>query len=200
MALYGYLISVLLFLISLFYDQKLVLMVTNARLSFLDPIMAWVTNPLTFITIFILMASLFLWRDKKKDWIPVLGLSLVLTFFIVSVIKFLIGRVRPFEALSLRLIEGVSYCFQAWNMSFPSFHTAAVFALVPILDKEFPKLKLFWIFAAVLIALSRVYVGVHYVSDLIAGGFIGILVGNFMVYMEEKYGFFKYEKKKKRKK
>ena len=64
-----------------------------------------------------------------------------------------------------------------------------VFCAIPILDKEFPKLKYFWIAFAVLVAFSRIYFGLHFLSDVIAGGLIGYLIGIFIVNLEKEKKF-----------
>jgi len=51
------------------------------------------------------------------------------------------------------------------------------FAALPIIDKEFPKIYLFWVIFALLIVFSRIYFGYHFVSDVIAGALIGYFSG-----------------------
>ena len=126
-----------------------------------------------------------------REWILPLWLSIIATSVVTVVIKVMISRPRPFESLTFPLIPGAHYTFGAWNTAFPSLHTAAVFSLVPILDKEFPKIKWFWIILAVLVSLSRVYMGVHYLSDVIAGAFIGIIISNRIIKIGKKYKLFK---------
>jgi len=63
------------------------------------------------------------------------------------------------------------------------------FCALPILSKEFPKLKYAWIAFAGLVAFSRVYFGVHFLSDVIAGSLIGFLVGTIIVRGEKEYKF-----------
>ena len=60
---------------------------------------------------------------------------------------------------------------------------------IPILSKGFPKLKNIWVIFAVLIALSRVYLGVHFMSDILVGGLIGYLLGVFVIKYENKTKF-----------
>ena len=64
-----------------------------------------------------------------------------------------------------------------------------------ILDKEFPKMKWIWLTIAVVVALSRLYIGVHYLSDVIAGGILGYFVGLVIIAAEERFKPFMIVKK-----
>ncbi|MDP2908311.1 MAG: phosphatase PAP2 family protein [Nanoarchaeota archaeon] len=175
-------------LLSFFYDKQMTLLIAENRISMLNGFAIWLTSPLTIITVFLLMTTLFLWEERKRKWIIPLWASIIATGALTVLIKFFTHRARPFEELTTPLIQGIDYTFSFWNTSFPSMHTAAAFSLVPILDKEFPKLKWFWITMAILISFSRVYVGVHYVSDTLAGCMIGLLIGYGIIQIEKKYG------------
>lgn len=89
-------------------------------------------------------------------------------------LKNLIGRVRPYEVVDgLRCIVSLPH-----DSSFPSGHTGASFssavALFPHLPRRYGVLCLV---LASLIAFSRLYVGVHYPTDVLAGLITGITIG-----------------------
>lgn len=89
-------------------------------------------------------------------------------------LKNLIRRVRPYEVISglTALIE------KQHDFSFPSGHTASSFAVAIILYQELPKkYGCIAIVLAILIAFSRLYLGVHYPSDVIAGAISGSCIG-----------------------
>lgn len=79
--------------------------------------------------------------------------------------------------------------FDIWNYSFPSFQAMLAFCALPILSKEYPKLKYFWIAFASLIGFSRIYFGLHFLSDVVVGAFLGLLIGMFIVQKEEETKF-----------
>jgi len=92
----------------------------------------------------------------------------------------------PFASV-LPVLEKASHLI--WNFSFPSFHAMLVFCSIPIISKKFPKFKYVWIIFASLVAFSRVYFGLHFLSDIVVGGLIGYLSGMIVIKLEEKYKF-----------
>jgi membrane-associated phospholipid phosphatase len=92
-----------------------------------------------------------------------------------SLIKNVIGRARP------KLFDAVgSFHFQPFSFhsdfaSFPSGHATTIFALATALALLWPRAAIALYTAAVWVALSRVLVGAHYLSDVIAGGALGTL-------------------------
>lgn len=80
-----------------------------------------------------------------------------------------VSRPRPFEMLpSMGIPPGLP------GESFPSGHTTGAFAVAAVLSRRFPRLQwLFWSLAA-LVGLSRVALGRHWPSDVVAGALIGI--------------------------
>jgi undecaprenyl-diphosphatase len=91
---------------------------------------------------------------------------------VVTIVKRLIGRVRPSE------LGPYAYMPFSWRpdyASLPSGHTTAAFATMVAFGALFPRLRPYlWVFA-VLIAVSRVVVSSHFVSDTIAGAACGAL-------------------------
>jgi undecaprenyl-diphosphatase len=113
-------------------------------------------------------------RRRMAAWR--LTLAVALTFLLVdAVVKPAVGRVRPFNALSdVAVIDT-----RPSSGSFPSGHAASAFAGALAAGRMFPLAQpVFWPLAA-LIAFSRVYVGVHWPSDVIAGAIIGLACGWF---------------------
>lgn len=90
------------------------------------------------------------------------------------ILKNLVGRVRPYE-----LVEGLQCIVgPARDASFPSGHTGASFASAVAIYRQLPrKLAVFFIVLASLIAFSRLYVGIHYPTDVLGGLVTGIGIG-----------------------
>jgi undecaprenyl-diphosphatase len=173
-------IFVLAFL-GIFFDNAIVKFIVNNRIDFLNNFMIWITYTGTWFLVLIIMTTLFLWNEKKRKWIIPLWLSVLIAEAIVYLFKFLIFRERPFEALNLINLV------QDSDSSFPSGHATAVFASLAVLYKEFPKFVWFWLSFAILVAFSRIYLGVHYLTDVATGAFIGLTIGLLVVFVFEKY-------------
>ena len=98
--------------------------------------------------------------------------SLTLTYIIVQLIKISISFPRPAQ-----ILDGVHQLSQYGNYdSFPSMHSALAFAVAMFIYR-FSKGTGFILFLlAALVGLSRIFVGVHFPVDVLAGAFIGIFV------------------------
>lgn len=89
------------------------------------------------------------------------------------VIKKLVLRPRPYLLISqLELLVA-----QESSTSFPSGHSASSFACAYMLTRMFGRPGAWAYLPAALIALSRIYVGVHYPSDVVAGMLLGTVIG-----------------------
>jgi undecaprenyl-diphosphatase len=99
------------------------------------------------------------------------GLSGLLT----TLLKHAACRRRPF------LADGGTFhpvfCLQDGLDSFPSGHAAQAFAIAVVVGTGYPRLAVPVYLLASIVSLSRVVVGVHYPSDVLAGAAIGLLSG-----------------------
>jgi undecaprenyl-diphosphatase len=147
----------------------------NSRLShpILDALMVFITNQNNWIfPLFILLIWMF-GSDGKRGKIA--GVILILTIIIVDgtaaqIIKPWVGRIRPSHAL----INSINLLVKPGGLySFVSNHAANTFAFAVVIHYFYGRKQL-WVFAlAGLVAVSRVYVGVHYPADIICGALFG---------------------------
>jgi lipid A 4'-phosphatase len=116
-------------------------------------------------------------RMREAAMVPAFMLaSIAASGLAVDLLKVIFGRTRP----KLLFADG-TYDFSWLGLaadywSFPSGHTAAVAALATALWCLWPRHVLFYIALASIVASSRVLTGAHYLSDVVAGGFVAMLV------------------------
>ncbi|MCR5425623.1 MAG: phosphatase PAP2 family protein [Lachnospiraceae bacterium] len=155
--------------------QILLWMQDTLRGPFLDPVMTTVTHLGDAGIVWILM-SIVLLAVKRTRKVGLCCFLALLVMLIVNnyVIKVLVDRARPYE-----VVEGLTAIVPLpVDASFPSGHTAAGIAAAVVLIGE-TKAR-YWIPAlllALLVAFSRMYVGVHYPTDVLGGAILGILYG-----------------------
>ncbi len=92
-----------------------------------------------------------------------------------DLIKPLVGRLRP-----KLLFEANLYGFDPFRIgyeynSFPSGHATTVFALAAALTLFSPRWRLPLVVFAAVVGLSRIVVGAHYLSDVMAGAYVGVM-------------------------
>ncbi len=127
---------------------------------------------------FVLGAVLVLWRPERAQGVWQMALAIGLSVLLVDVVtKPAIARMRPFQdVVDVRVIGARPNTY-----SFPSGHAANAFAGGMALARIWPGARAgLWALAA-LIAFSRVYVGVHYPLDVIAGAIVGMLAAGFVI-------------------
>lgn len=157
-------------------DAKILLYVQeHIRCSVLDKVFPLITH-LGDAGIFWILLSLVLLIFKKTRKAGAFSLGALIGSVVLNnmILKVVINRTRPYE-----LIEGLRLIGKAaTDASFPSGHTAASFASAVAM---FPNLKKRYgvplLILALLISLSRVYIGIHYPSDIVGGFVSGLFLG-----------------------
>jgi len=182
-----YVLILFTILLILYFDSSIVKGVSLIRNTLFDDFFMGITFVSSEIIIFFILTSFFLWKEHKRIWILPLWVTLVFSAGISFILKVIFQRQRPYQlgiVSVMPVLEKASYL--VWNFSFPSFQAMLAFCGIPLLSKEFPKLKYIWVIFATLIAFSRVYFGLHFLSDVIFGGLIGYLIGFFILKLEQK--------------
>ena len=136
--------------------------------------------------ILVAVLVLFLAIGFKKYWRMLLEaiISGILTrFVLVEIIRLLWFRPRPFVTNNVNLL--VEY--NAKEASFPSGHASFYFALSTIIYLYNKKIGIVFYIASLFIVLARVFVGIHWPSDILAGAILGILVALLLNKIFKKY-------------
>lgn len=141
-----------------------------------DQFFLWLTHPPGQIYIFLALAVAIWARYRQRAIRPLLVLAVAVTLadrLGAEVLKPLVGRVRPCFAL-----EDVHLLLtrQPHSPSFPSNHAANAFAAASALWPMLGRLRWGALVLAALIGISRVYVGVHFPSDVVFGALLGATI------------------------
>ena len=143
------------------------------RSDFMTPIWKVITSLGDAGWFWILLTIILLIPKKTRKIGIASAISLVIGVIITNVaLKNIVARTRPYEVVEgLTLLVG-----KAHDYSFPSGHSCASFASAFAIYKTAPKkYGIAALVLASLIAFSRLYVGIHYPTDVIAGVVIGIV-------------------------
>jgi len=120
-------------------------------------------------------------RMRAAARIPaLLFASIALSGIIVDLLKVIVGRPRPKLLFASGIYEFSWIGLGADHWSFPSGHAATAAALAAALWCLWPRPLLLYAIAAALVAASRVVMGAHYLSDVVMGAFVGIVVTRAM--------------------
>jgi membrane-associated phospholipid phosphatase len=101
--------------------------------------------------------------------------SLAVGSVILHSMKILLGRRRPRDELELGLYGWRPLGFDLQYDSFPSGHALTIFSVAVILSGVLPWLALLWFALALYLALTRVMLNSHFLSDVFVGAGIGLL-------------------------
>jgi undecaprenyl-diphosphatase len=156
----------------------------NARTAnpFFDVVMPFVTGDVFLHYVAGALWLVLFWRAGRKGRIVALGTLVVIALSDQSsahLFKSLFSRTRPPYALdSVRLLVDTTRSF-----SFPSAHAANTFAVATFVSSFYRRTRVWLYLVAALVAYSRVYVGVHYPGDVLAGALLGLGIGFGCAYL-----------------
>jgi len=103
--------------------------------------------------------------------------SLISSHIVVACCKKLLPRQRPYKVLD-NVSTGPRLLMDS---SFPSGHATAAFCSATVFSMAFPELTIVFYSLAGLVACSRIYLGLHYPSDIVIGAALGIVTPLFFI-------------------
>ena len=183
------LISLFAFIVVLLETGQIVRienLVYNTLSEYINPIFTTIVKIITniggpvIITI-ICLVLLLLHATRKKYGVPVF-VTVATSFILNCILKNIFLRPRPDV---LRLVTETSYSFPSGHsMVNASLYTILVLLLLSNSNKKGKTiiLSISLIILFILIGISRIYLGVHYLGDVLAGWILGVLVA-FVVYL-----------------
>jgi undecaprenyl-diphosphatase len=169
------------------FDQNLTLKINSWNSSFSDPIWEFLSDIPVWIPMYVLIVAFIIWRlGWKKGLVVVAGALLTFAFCDQSsnFVKEAVARLRPLHD-EYMIANGLHVLEKGGRFGFFSAHSANAFGLATCtliglrIDKRL-KYRGYaaWMYTwATLVAVSRIFVGKHYLGDCIVGSIIGALAG-----------------------
>ena len=176
-------------------DQQLTLAINSWNSAVTDPIWAFLSMKLVWIPLYAAILALIVWKlGWKKGGILILGTVLTIVFCdqFANLIKFSVARIRPLHD-DFMVSNGLNILELGGGYSFFSAHAANSFGLAactwfglknclkdspdPVNAKIVKWYGWFMFTWASLVAISRIFVGKHYLGDVIVGTIAGLIIG-----------------------
>ena len=179
-------------------DQQITLTINSWNSAFTDPIWAFLSMKLVWVPLYAAILALIIWKlGWKKGGILILSTVLTIVFCdqFANLIKHSVARIRPLHD-DFMVSNGLNILELGGGYSFFSAHAANSFGLAactwfglknclkdspdPVnakIVKWYGWLMFTW---ASLVAISRIFVGKHYLGDVIVGTIVGLAFGCFL--------------------
>ena len=143
----------------------------NLTCGFMDWLMSTVSLLCTADIVWFVLAAVLIYRkDTRKIGVTLL-LALIISIVICNgILKPTVERIRPYDEFGVSLIVPASSEF-----SFPSGHTTGVTVVTAVLLKHFRKWGYLMSIFAMMIMFSRMYLFMHYPTDILGGIAVGIV-------------------------
>lgn len=163
------------------WDAQLLVFLNNLSPDLLNPFWSFITYTEHWIPVYLCLVGLLFYRSNLKiSLLKVLHLLAVVgvTHLLTELTKAIVKRQRPGQNEMIN--DSLKILYEPSNFSFFSGHASTSFAatlfIYLLFKSKFKYAKLVFIWP-VLFTLSRIFVGVHYPSDLIVGACVGSILG-----------------------
>lgn len=171
-------------------DQQVTLTINSWHSAFTDPIWQFFSDKIVWIPMYAGIVALLIWKlGWKKGLLVIAAAGLTFGFCdqFSNLIKHAVGRIRPLKD-EWMLAGGLHVLEKGGGYSFFSAHAANAFGLacstfiglkaafkkLPVWLKAYGTWMFFWAF---MVSVSRIFVGKHYLGDVIVGMIVGALAG-----------------------
>lgn len=173
------------------WDQDIFIFLNNLGSEQYDGFWLFITKIETWIPLFIFLIFLIFFHYKIKKGIVLLGFGLLtfaVTMFITDSTKEFFSRLRPNNENAITNL--IRILQEPETYSFFSGHASSSFAITTFVVLAVSKYSR-WVYLIylwpVIFAMSRIYVGVHYPSDLLAGSIVGIFMAIIFFQLFKKF-------------
>ena len=118
----------------------------------------------------------YAWKKEQwARWCLFVFSTVAVSGITTDLFKWLVGRWRPKAHLHDQLYGFDFFGVEYEATSFPSGHATTIWAFCLAMTLLFPRYRLVWYVLAFLVSISRVIVGAHYLSDVLAGAYIAVI-------------------------
>lgn len=192
------------------YENELFFLINSSHTPYFDRLMWMISSIASWIPLILLLVVMVSYKKNWKEWMPaVVGILGVFAFgvlFASGFMKPLFERLRPTHYPGVMEHVRVLNEYIGGQYGFISGHSTnsfgfAMFTSLLFRNRIYTIIIFFW---AILVAYSRIYLGVHFISDITAGLFAGLLIGFlfyklylFVIQKEELPSFYLNETEKK---
>ena len=170
-------------------DQQLTLTINSWHSAITDPIWAFFSDKIVWVPMYAAIIALLFWKlGWKKALIVIAGVGLTFGFCdqFSNIIKYAVCRIRPVND-DFMIASGLHVLETGGGYSFFSAHAANSFGLAassvmglraytgrPWWKKGYASWMFFW---AAMVSISRIFVGKHYLGDVLVGSLVGLAAG-----------------------
>jgi len=175
-------------------DKKISIFINDHHCQFIDYVMEYASYTFTWIPVFLFLLFLVYKNFNRKQFYFVLIFTVVLItltdMISFEVFKENFQRLRPCHDPSLKGIIRIVNNHCGGDYGFISSHASNYFGIATffglLLNKKYKYLFYILVIWAVLIAYSRIYLGVHFFGDVLCGSILGFLIG-YVIYFAFKW-------------
>ncbi len=171
------------------YEERLFCLINGSHTHFLDCTMWLFSGMKIWIPLALFVIINIIYKKNWKHWVPVLlGIALLFVFcdqFSSHLIKPLFARPRPTHYPGIMEHVRILYGYTGGHYGFISGHATnsfgfAMFTTLLFRNKYYSIVIFTW---ALIISYSRIYLGVHFISDIVGGILAGLLIGIATFYL-----------------